>query len=62
MDIEFDFKGDPVSGIVSKCKFELYVLYILHNILSLLFTCTHVLLNSALINSTDLLEKVRQVT
>ena len=28
MDIEFDFKGDPVGGIVSKCKFEF--VYLVH--------------------------------
>ena len=24
MDIEFDFKGDPVGGIISKCEWNLY--------------------------------------
>ena len=22
MDIEFDFKGDPVGGVITKCKFR----------------------------------------
>ena len=58
MDIEFDFKGDPVCGIASKCKFEPHILYILHNI-----TCTHVLLNSAyILNRSARKGKVRYVT
>lgn len=25
MDIEFDFKGDPLGGVITKCKLTFYV-------------------------------------
>lgn len=40
MDIEFDFKGDPVGGVITKCKpaylfQDLLTVFLLHVILSL---------------------------
>ena len=25
MDIEFDFKGDPIGGVITNCKYTLYI-------------------------------------
>lgn len=71
MDIEFDFKGDPVGGVITKCKLSVYVYFVysgniqcflLHVILSIFlfngFLCTWSSNYISLIVIADLLEKV----
>lgn len=30
MDIEFDFKGDPVGGVITNCKFSQHLIHLFH--------------------------------
>ena len=40
MDIEFDFKGDPVGGVITKCKLILFTNECIVQSLSFLVLCS----------------------
>jgi len=39
MDIEFDFKGDPLGGVITKCKFTCLLLIKIIAVVVLSFSC-----------------------